>query len=175
MENMTDYQYAWMIYLVGALGCTLATWLLFRRFGRAAAHFFVITVGVVLFTPYAVDADAMIMAPAVYALVFGFMDGGFTLIKPVVKLMLGLWGGALILSLLYQLLTRHRYHAHLTERAARSRTARASSRRQYLDIDESDWDEATHSRRTNSTRALSRDERIARDELLREEPIRAIR
>lgn len=175
MENMTDYQYAWMIYLVGALGCTLATWLLFRRFGRAAAHFFVITVGVVLFTPYAVDADAMIMAPAVYALVFGFMDGGFTLIKPVVKLMLGLWGGALILSLLYQLLTRHRYHAHLTERAARSRTARASSRRQYLDIDESDWDETTHSRRTNSTRALSRDERIARDELLREEPIRAIR
>ena len=41
MESMTDYQYAWMMYLIGAVGCSLAAWLLFRRAGRAWVHFVV--------------------------------------------------------------------------------------------------------------------------------------
>jgi hypothetical protein len=64
MENITEFQYAWMAYITGALGCCLATWILFRRAGRAWVHFFVITVMVLLLTPYAIEAETMIMAPA---------------------------------------------------------------------------------------------------------------
>ena len=164
MENMTDYQYAWMMYVIGAVGCSLATWLLFRRAGRAWVHFFVITVMVILFTPYAVDAESMTMAPAVYTLLFGYMDGGFIVIKPVLKVMLGLWIGALILSLLYQLLTRGRNHVQ----------PQANHRQEYARNTQDDDGYAESARRA-STRALTREERIARDELLHEEPIRAIR
>jgi hypothetical protein len=176
VENMTDYQYAWILYLIGATGCVLAAWLLFRRFGRAITHFFVITAMVVLFTPYAIDAETMTMAPAVYTLLFGFMDGGFIVIKPVLKLMLGLWGCALILSLIYQLLTRHKGRADYDAPDTHHPQSRRQGRKQaYSEDDEQDFDYPPQTRRTNSSRGLSREERIARDELLREEPIRAIR
>lgn len=161
---MTDYQYAWMMYLIGAVGCSLATWLLFRRAGRAWVHFFVITVMVILFTPYAIDAESMTMAPAVYTLLFGYMDGGFIVIKPVLKVMLGLWLGGLILSLLYQLLTRDRSH----------QSAQGNYRQEYAREHQDDNGYAESARRA-STRALTREERIARDELLHDEPIRAVR
>lgn len=174
MENMTDYQYAWMLYLIGAVGCSLATWLLFRRAGRFFVHFFVITVMVILFTPYAIDPETMTMAPAVYTLAFGYLDGGYTAIQPVIKLMAGFWVGALVLSLIYQLLTRgHKY----IEPQEQSRPTRARNPRD---------DKYGESARRASSRSLSRDERIARDEMLYEErpsrdkspydePIRAIR
>lgn len=162
MENMTDYQYAWMIYLIGAVGCSLAAWLLFRRAGRAWAHFCVITVMVLLFTPYAVDPESMTMAPAIYTLVFGYFDGGFIAIKPVVKLMLGLWAGALVLSLLYQLLTRG------GSRSVAQHEYPTGNRQSQRD---NDYAESAY----YANRKLTREERIARDELLHEEPIRAIR
>jgi hypothetical protein len=176
VENMTDYQYAWMLYLTGATGCVLAAWLMFRRFGRAVTHFFVITVMVVLFTPYAIDAEKMTMAPAVYTLLFGFLDGGFASVKPVLKLMLGLWGCALILSLIYQLLTRNRGGAtHEIPEPRRRQSTRQNRNQAYVEDDEPDFDYSPQARRANSSRGLSREERIARDELLNEEPIRAIR
>lgn len=165
MENMTDYQYAWMMYLIGAVGCSLATWLLFRRAGRAWVHFFVVTVMVVLFTPYAIDPETMSMAPAIYTLVFGYFDGGFIAIKPVVKLMLGIWIGALILSLLYQLLTRGRSQP----------AAQHDYRKGYVPDEKQDDFDYVASARSASSRGLTREERIARDELLLEEPIRAVR
>lgn len=169
MENMTDYQYAWVMYLIGATGCSLAAWLLFRRAGRAWAHFFVITVMVILFTPYAIDAEAMTMAPAVYTLVFGYMDGGFVVIKPVLKLMLGLWIGTLILSLIYQLLTRGRAHPDDEDDYEHSHTHSSN----YRDEHEG-YDYSPKPRRSSNT-GLSREERLARHELLHDEPIRAIR
>lgn len=170
MENMTDYQYAWMMYLIGAVGCSLATWLLFRRAGRAWVHFFVITVMVILFTPYAIDAETMTMAPAVYTLVFGYFDGGFIAIKPVLKVILGFWIGSLILSLVYQLLTRGR--AHVVEQDY----PKDQNTKGYVHPEmQGDYDYSPNTRRTASTRNLSREERIARDELLHEEPIRAVR
>lgn len=172
MENMTDYQYAWMMYLIGATGCSLAAWLLFRRAGRAITHFFVITVMVILFTPYAVDPQTMTMAPAVYTLLFGYMDGGFIVIKPVIKLMLGIWIGALILSLIYQLLTRGRTYIEPEEQAYRQ-NSRASSYDAH--DDDEDYDYAPTTRRAPKRSGLSLEERIARSELLHEEPIRAIR
>ena len=164
MENMTDYQYAWMMYLIGSVGCSLAAWLLFRRAGRAWAHFFVITVMVILFTPYAIDAETMTMAPAVYTLLFGYLDGGFIAIKPVLKVMLGLWSGALVLSLIDQLLTR-----------GRKNSQPQANHRQNISKEYRDDDGYAESARRASTRALTREERIARDELMHEEPIRAIR
>lgn len=176
MENMTDYQFVWMLYLIGATGCALAAWLLFRRFGRAVTHFFVITVMVALFTPYAIDAENMTMAPAVYTILFGFIEGGFASIKPVLKLMLGLWGCALILSLIYQLITRNNGALnHDTPETLRRQPARQKRSQTYVEDDEPDFDYSPQARRANSSRGLSREERIARDELLSEEPIRAIR
>lgn len=168
MENMTDYQYAWMIYLVGAVGCSLATWLLFRRLGRVCVHFFVITVMVILFMPYAIDAESMVMAPAIYSMVFGYFDGGFVSIKPILKVMLGLWVGALVLSLIYQLLTRANAHTAKQTEVPRKR------QKAYAQPDMQEYDYAADNRRS-SGRGLSREERIARDELLHEEPIRAVR
>lgn len=172
MENMTDYQYAWMMYLIGAVGCSLATWLLFRRTGRAWVHFFVITVMVLLFTPYAVDAETMTMAPAIYTLIFSYFDGNLLAIKPVLKLMLGFWIGALVLSLLYQLLIRNKAHERAVERHPRNNQLGKN----YVQAETHDeFDYSSSTRRTASTRSLSREERIARDELLLGEPIRAVR
>jgi hypothetical protein len=172
VENMTDYQYAWMIYLVGAVGCSLATWLLFRRLGRACTHFFVITVMVILFMPYATDAESMTMAPAVYSMVFGYFDGGFASIKPILKVMLGLWAGALVLSLIYQLLTRGHRHAEKQPEPSPRKSQKAYTHTKEQD----DYDYAMDNRRaSSSSRGLTREERIARNELLHEEPIRAVR
>ena len=96
------------------------------------------------------------------------MDGGFVLIKPVLKLMLGFWIGSLVLSLIYQLLTRAKGQAS----PQGHRKNKAVKEHHYPD-DQDDY--SLNSRRTASTRSLNREERIARDELLHEEPIRAIR
>jgi len=171
VENMTDYQYAWMMYLIGAVGCSLATWWLFRRAGRAWVHFFVITVMVILFTPYAIDADTMTMAPAIYTLVFGYFDGGFISIRPVLKLMLGFWIGVLVLSLIYQLLTRTKTQSSTEQNHRKSQPVKGYVPPEIQD----DFDYSPNTRRSNNGRGLSREERIARDELLLEEPIRAVR
>lgn len=166
MENLTEYQIMWMVYLAGAVGCCLATWLLFRRAGRAWTHFFVITVMVLLLTPYAVESENMVMAPALYTVIFGLLGDGFQVIKPIAKLMLGLWLGALVLSLIYQLLTRNR-HSECTAET-------------YYPPE--DYDAPLHRTKAHqqssrsSSKKLSKAEQRARAELLQgEEPIRAIR
>lgn len=167
MENMTEYQYAWALYLVGALGCTLAAWLLFRRLGRAVTHFMVITVMVILFTPYAIDAEKMTMAPGIYTLVFGYFDGGLAAIKPLLKVMLGIWAIAQVISLVYQILTRG-------QRVVPEQYHRQPAGYQAHYGDDADDSHLRYSDRSPN-RGLTREERIARDELLHEEPIRAIR
>jgi hypothetical protein len=161
MENLSEFQIMWIAYVAGALGCCLSTWLLFRRAGRAWVHFFVITVMVLLLTPYAIDAETMLMAPAIYSLFFGYLDGGFETIKPVVRLMLGVWVLALVMSLVYQLLTRHRQVAAPIQ-------APAPHEEEYHDP--SDVLLAPR-----APRNLSSEESQARDDLMNEEPIRAIR
>lgn len=161
MENFTEIQLAWAAYIVGALGCSLATWMLFRRAGRAWTHFFVITVMVLLLTPYAIEVGDMLLAPAIYSLVFGFMDGGFIAIKPIVKLLLGIWAGALVLSLIYQLLTRPREDS--------------PQQQQSLPLQNDYHDPTDVLLAPRSSRAITEEERRAHDDLLNEEPIRAIR
>lgn len=115
-ENINDYYYAWAIYLVGAIGCSLAAWIFIRGLPRAVVHFFVITVIVLLFTPFALDAKTMVMAPAIVFLSYGIIADGFIAVKPVLKTIIIVWAIAIVLSLVYQLLTRNWYKARLQRR-----------------------------------------------------------
>lgn len=160
LESFSEYQITWGVYVGGALLCALATWMLFRPLGRALAHFFVITVLVLLLTPFAVESEAMIMAPGIFHLFFGFLEGGFTAVKPVIKLMLGIWVVAQVVSLLYQLLTRNWGRSHEEDTAAPYPTSAKADPADVL---------------MSSSRGLSREERYARDELLSDTPIRAQR
>jgi hypothetical protein len=110
-ENITDYYYAWSIYAVGAIGCSLAAWLFFRGLPRALLHFFVVTIMVLLFTPFAIDSKSMILAPAIVCLGYGVVIDGFVSIKPVLKSLIAVWAVAMVISLVYQLLTRKWYKA----------------------------------------------------------------
>jgi hypothetical protein len=163
LDSYSDYQIAWGAFVLGGLCCSIATWMMFRPLGRAWAHFFVITVLVLLFTPYAVDGEKMIMAPGIFHLAFGFFDSGFVVIKPVVKLMLGIWAIAQVLSLIYQLLTRN--------------WVKSSESADDVPVYDktSSYDDPADILMSSSVRDLSYTERAARDELLSEVPIRATR
>lgn len=133
---MESYQFAWMLYILGVLAGGLATWLLFRRFGRACGHFFAVTALTLLLTPYAVDGQAMIMAPALFILVMETLVNGFETVKPIALLLAGVWLIGLVVSLFYQLLTRNafwvRAHpiAEQAERQSLPEVAKRSVRKQ---------------------------------------------
>lgn len=161
---MNTYQIAWACYVAGGLGCGLAAWLLFRRFGRAWGHFFMVTVWVLLLTPYAMDAEQMIMAPAVVILVMEFLINGFDSVKPIAMLLTGVWLVALIVSLGYQLLTR--------------RFFRTEAPAEYHDFESASGTEVRKTRRQprDYQDPLNHEESLARRELLDGEiPLRAER
>lgn len=103
---MNGYQLAWTLYALGGVGCGIAAWLLFRRFGREWALFFMVSAWVLLLTPYAFDAEDMVMAPALFIIVMDGLANGFDTVKPITILLLGLWLAALIISLLLLLVSR---------------------------------------------------------------------
>jgi len=103
---VNTYQVAWAFYIAGGLGCGFAAWFMFRRFGRVWGHFFMVTVWALLLTPYAMDAEHMVMAPALFILVMESLINGFDTVKSIAVLLAGVWLVALVLSLIYQLLTR---------------------------------------------------------------------
>lgn len=103
---MTGYEFAWAMYLVGSLGCGIAAWLLLRRFGSAWSQFAFVTVLALLLTPYAMNAKEMIMAPALFIIVFGTLEDGISSVMPIIMVLLGVWLVGLILALLLQLLSR---------------------------------------------------------------------
>lgn len=103
---MDGYGLAWTIYSVGALGCGVAAWFMFRRFGREWAQFFFVSVLALLLTPYAVDAEQMLMAPAIFLIVFEGFNGGIDAVMPIVMVVSGVWLAGLVLSLLLQLVVR---------------------------------------------------------------------
>ena len=103
---MDGYGLAWTIYGVGAVGCAAAAWLLFRRFGREWALFFFVSVLALLLTPYAVDAEQMLMAPAIFFIVFEGLTDGLDAVMPIIMVVSGVWLAGLIVSLLVQLVLR---------------------------------------------------------------------
>ncbi len=104
---MTQIQYAWMIYAAGSLGCCVATWWMFLWAWRFIRYSLVVTVMVVLLTPFAIDQETMALAPAVFTLVFDSMSQGSESIKPLLKLMAGIWLIAIILVGVFVALTRN--------------------------------------------------------------------
>lgn len=133
--NLTIMQTAWLIYAACGLGLCLATWWMFLWAWRFVRYSAVITIVTLLFTPYAIDAQTMQMAPAIYSLLFNGMALGLEGILPLIKLMLGIWCIGIILVAVFVLLTRKSgRHYHYSEpaetRAGRSqRTARSPAER----------------------------------------------
>ncbi len=170
MNELTTIQYAWIIYFAGSLGCTIAAWWMFLWAWRFVRYAAVVTVATILFTPYAIDAQTMMMAPAIYTLVFEGMAGGLPAILPLIKVMVGIWLIGLILAAVLVLLTRNLGVGKATRDIAKPRTQRSSRRTEYENTKRQD-----ESRRASS-RGLSKDEYQAREELLKGEvPMRAVR
>jgi hypothetical protein len=173
MNQLTTIQYAWVIYFAGSVGCTIAAWWMFLWAWRFVRYAAVVTVMTILFTPYAIDAQTMTMAPAVYTLVFEGMSQGRQAIMPLVKVMLGIWLIGMILVLVFVALTRKSGEQKSPRNTARnnnSPSSRAARRPEH------------HAGRRHenppraSSRGLSREEHQAREELLKGEvPIRAVR
>ena len=103
---MDGYGLAWTLYGLGAVGCAVAAWLLFRRFGREWALFFFVSVLALLLTPYAVDAEQMLMAPAIFFIVFEGLTEGLHAVIPIIMVVSGVWLAGLVISLLLQLALR---------------------------------------------------------------------
>lgn len=144
---MSSIQFAWTIYFAGCVGCTIAAWWMFLWAWRFVRYSAVVTVMTILFTPYAIDPHTMTMAPAIYTLVFEGMASGIESIKPLLKLMVGIWLIAIILVAVFVVLTRkyghidppeekerftpERHHQHKPARKAdyKKRGVRAPGRR----------------------------------------------
>lgn len=103
---MDGYGLAWTIYGLGAVGCAVAAFLLLRRFGREWAIFFFVSVLALLLTPYAVDAEQMLMAPAIFFIVFEGFAEGLEAVIPIIMVVSGVWLAGLVISLLVQLAAR---------------------------------------------------------------------
>lgn len=168
---MTTIQYAWIIYAAGGLGCCIAAWWMFLWAWRFVRYSAVVTVMTLLFTPYAIDPQTMMMAPAIFTMIFNGVALGVEAIMPLIKLMVGIWAIGILLVLVYVLLTRNpgkkytepktqapRQHHPNTYKPHKS-GKKNSPRKEYFFND-----------------ALSYEEREARDELLAGEmPMRAVR
>ena len=170
MNDLTSIQLAWIIYFAGSLGCTIAAWWMFLWAWRFVRYAVVVTVATILFTPYAIDAQTMTMAPAIYTLIFEGISQGMAAILPLIKVMLGIWLIGLILSGVLVALTRNVSHKKVERNTAKTRTTGGSRRAQYESTKRQD-----ETRRALS-RGLSRDEHQAREEMLASDiPMRAIR
>jgi hypothetical protein len=104
---MTSMQVAWVIYVAGSVGCCIAAGWLFKKAVAFLRYSAVVTTMVLLFTPYAIDSQTMLMAPAIFTLVFDGFQLGLEAIKPLLKLMAGIWLIGIILVLVYVFFTRH--------------------------------------------------------------------
>jgi len=170
MSQLTSIQYAWIIYFAGSLGCTIAAWWLFLWAWRFVRYAAVVTVIAILFTPYAIDAQTMTMAPAIYSLVFEGMSQGPKAIVPLIKLIIGIWLIAIILVAVFVLLTRKHQAEKVTYKEPAPRVKRQSRRLEHHD------GRRHENPIKSSTRGLSNDEYQAREELLKGEvPMRALR
>ena len=170
MNELSTMQYAWIIYFAGSLGCTIAAWWMFLWAWRFVRYAAVLTLMTLLFTPYAIDPQTMLMAPAIYTLVFEGISQGLPAIMPLIKVMLGIWLIGVILAAVWVFLTRDIDSKKPVQPNTPPRSARLPRRAEHENTKRQD------DIRRASSRGLSRDEYQAREELLKGEvPIRAIR
>ena len=185
---MTTIQSAWAIYFAGSLGCTIAAWWLFLWAWRFVRYSAVVTVMTILFTPYAIDPQTMTMAPAIYTMVFDGLSLGVDSIKPLIKLMIGIWLIAIILVAVFVILTRksghqHADHSYPGQPGYTGRRAPAVNPPPFEKIKRDKRfkkaahkvDNSSKKGRSRST-GLNREEQQARDEIFKGDiPMRAIR
>jgi len=171
---MTPIQTAWLVYGAGTLGCAIAAWWMFLWAWRFVRYSAVVTTLTILVTPFAIDPETMQMAPAMFRVVFEGLGGGLDAIKPVLKLMLGIWLILEVFVVLAVVLIRPRAkEGRKTHSANRSRKERSSHRQERYEPE---------MRRSNPRKGLSDEEFDAREELMTaskprkgEVPIRAVR
>lgn len=174
MNQLTTLQYAWAIYFAGSLGCTIAAWWMFLWAWRFVRYAAVVTVMTILFTPYAIDAQTMTMAPAIYTLVFEGMSQGLPAILPLIKVMVGIWLIGIILVLVFVVFTRK--SGEQKSSRAKSKDVRSSPTQNSRRLEHHGGRRHETPAARSSSRGLSQDEYEAREELLKGEvPIRAIR
>ncbi|RYY74949.1 MAG: hypothetical protein EOO52_11575 [Gammaproteobacteria bacterium] len=161
MNELTTIQYAWIIYFAGSLGCTVAAWWMFLWAWRFVRYAAVVTVVTILFTPYAIDPKTMMMAPAIYTLVFEGISQGKAVIMPVIKLMVGIWLIGIILVAVFVALTRRQTYKNFQSNDPAPPVKGKSRRLEH------------HAGRRHENpvrrRGLNRDEHEAREALLRGE------
>ncbi|MES2674703.1 MAG: hypothetical protein V4660_10715 [Pseudomonadota bacterium] len=175
---MTHIQYAWMIYAAGSLGCCVATWWMFLWAWRFVRYSLVVTVMVLLLTPFAIDQETMALAPAVFTLVFDGISLGSESIKPLLKLMAGIWLIAIILVGVFVSLTRNLVtHASTPDTYEDYDNQYPSSQSRRIKRDRPSAESANVAQTYNSDLdGLSSQERRARADLMSGEvPLRAIR
>ncbi len=175
---MTHIQYAWMIYVAGSLGCCLAVWGMFFWAWRFIRYSAVVTLIVILFTPFAIEQETMALAPAIFTLVFEGMAQGEEAIKPLLKLMAGIWLIAIILVSVFVILTRNLAKDTDTSDSYEDYDSQHSSAQSRRVKRSRPSTAATTSAQAHHTNAsdLSAQEQRARAELMSGElPMRAIR
>ncbi len=174
MNQITTLQYAWAIYFAGSLGCTIAAWWMFLWAWRFVRYAAVVTVMTMLFTPYAIDAETMTMAPAIYTLVFEGISNGPQAIMPLVKVMVGIWLIGIILVAVFVIFTRK--SGDQKTRSGKPRSGRNTSSRGSRRVEHHGGRRHESPVVRSSSRGLSKDEYEAREELLKGEiPMRAVR
>lgn len=108
----TGYTIAWMVYIAGALALLAVTWRITRGARREWRHLLLVTVGALLLTPGPIVVeDQVFLAPALFVLVLDALFDTLASASRSGLILLGVWLGALVLSLVFQLLVRPKQNA----------------------------------------------------------------
>ena len=99
-----DYLTAWAIYLLGCAGLGIAVWWATKHWARKdLSRLFVLITLVVLVTPYTIDKDLSLLAPAWVMVIMEAISGnGYTAWRAGTPLIMALLG-TLVCAMAYEL------------------------------------------------------------------------
>lgn len=98
----------WGVYMAGCLLLAAVGWRITRALSRYWVHFLRVSYCVLAFTPFTLGLDFPAYAPAFFIVVLNTMFQGFESALDAAILLGGVWLVALLLSLVYLILTRGR-------------------------------------------------------------------
>jgi len=107
--STAGYISAWAIYLLGCAGLSTAVWWATKHWARKdISRLFVLTTVVILVTPYTIDQNLSLLAPAwVMVIMEGISGAGYTAWRAGTPLIMVLLG-ALMCAMAYELWQRKR-------------------------------------------------------------------
>lgn len=104
---MTAHTLAWIAYILGALSLLLVGWRITLRLKREWRHLLMVTAGALLLTPSPIGLEeGTFLAPALFVLVLDGLFEAADVASQAGLILLGVWLAALVISLIYQLLSR---------------------------------------------------------------------